>query len=113
MRKSFILILITVFASCSVKLIEPAQSDVARVSNKYPGYSLADLKEGKSLFEETCGRCHGLKNPTSRSEAKWQEIVPKMIKRLNKKEGKEVINAGQQEVILRYLVTMSSAPGHG
>jgi len=29
-----------------------------------------------------------------------------MIGRLNRKEGKEVIDAKQQEAILRYLVTM-------
>jgi hypothetical protein len=110
MKKPFILILLTVFTACSVKLIAPVQSDVDRVSSKYPGYNLAELNEGKALFQQTCNRCHRLKNPVSRDEDKWKEIVPKMIKKLNKKEGKEVIDEKQQESILRYLVTMSSAP---
>jgi cytochrome c5 len=109
MKKSIILILMTVSAACTVKLIPPAQSDVDRVSAKYPGYSLAELNAGKALFEQTCNRCHRLKNPTSRNEAKWNEIVPTMIKKLNKKEGKVVIDDKQQESILRYIVTMNSA----
>lgn len=96
--------------ACTVKLMVPAQPDVDRVSAKYPGYSLADLNSGKALFETTCSRCHRLKNPTSRNEEKWDKIVPKMIAKLNKKAGKEVIDAGQQESILKYLVTMSTAP---
>lgn len=32
-----------------------------------------------------------------------------MVKKLNKKQDKEVIDSDQQEKILRYLVTMSSA----
>jgi hypothetical protein len=106
MRIIFVLFLITIFTACSVKLMVPAQSDVDRVSGKYPGYSLAELNADKALYESTCSRCHRLKNPTSRSEAKWDKIVPRMIVRLNKKEGREVIDARQQESILKYLVTM-------
>src|ERR1700735_4182070 len=106
MRILFVLFLILTFAACTVKLMVPAQSDADRVSGKYPGYSLAELNADKALYESTCSRCHRLKNPTSRSEAKWDKIVPKMIGRLNRKEGKEVIDAKQQDAILRYLVTM-------
>jgi cytochrome c5 len=106
MRMVFVLFLIIAFTACTVKLMVPAQSDVDRVSGKYPGYSVAELNADKALYESTCSRCHRLKNPRSRSEEKWDKIVPKMIARLNKKEGKEVIDARQQEAILRYLVTM-------
>jgi hypothetical protein len=109
MKIVFVFILISVFTACTVKLIAPAQSDVDRVSSKYPGYSLAELNTDKALYESTCSRCHRLKSPTARSEGKWDKIVPKMIARLNKKEGKEVIDAKQQESILKYLVTMGPA----
>jgi len=110
MKKLFYLFLITAATACSVKLIAPAQSDIDRVHDKYPGYSLSELNEGKALFEQTCNRCHRLKNPASRDEDGWKKIVPVMIKRLDKKEGKQVIDDRQQESILRYLITMSSAP---
>ena len=111
MKKSFILIFIVILTACSsAKLLTPAQSDVDRVSAKYPGYTLAELNEGKAMFEQTCSRCHRLKDPASRNEDKWNKIVPQMIGKLNKKEGKVVVDDKQQAIILRYMVTMSSAP---
>jgi hypothetical protein len=106
MRIALVIFLIMAVTGCTVKLMVPAQSNVDRVAGKYPGYSLPELSADKALYESTCSRCHRLKNPTSRSEAKWDKIVPKMIGRLNRKEGREVIDAKQQESILRYLVTM-------
>jgi cytochrome c5 len=111
LKKSFIIISIVLFTACSsAKLLTPSQHDVSRVSSKFPGYTLTDLNQGKALFESTCDRCHKLKNPASRDEEQWDKIVPKMIGKLNKKEGKTEIDSTQQESILRYLVTMSSAP---
>ena len=106
MRIIYVFLIIAFFSACSAKLMAPTQSDVNRVSGKYPGYSLAELHADKALYESTCSRCHGLKNPRSRSEERWDKIVPKMIGKLNKKEGREVIDASQQAAILRYLVTM-------
>ena len=106
MKIVFVFLIIVFFAACSVKLATPAQSNVDKVSEKYPGYTLEELNADKALYETTCSRCHRLKNPTSRSEAKWDKVVPKMIAKLTKKEGKEVIDAKQQASILRYLVTM-------
>jgi cytochrome c5 len=102
--------LMTAFTACTVKLMTPSQSDVERVSVKYPGYDLVQLNEGKSLFESTCNRCHRLKNPMSRNEEKWRKIVPQMIGKLNKKAGKLVIDDRQQESILKYIITMNGAP---
>jgi cytochrome c5 len=111
MKKILFILFVCLFVACgTVKLAAPQQSDVDRVSTKYPGYTLTELNDGKALFQQTCNRCHKLKNPTSRDETKWNEIVPKMINKLNKKEGKTVIDQTQQESILKYLVTMSSAP---
>jgi cytochrome c5 len=113
MKKLSILVLITMFAACTVKLMTPSQSDADRVSTKYPGYDLAQLNEGKALFETTCNRCHRIKNPMSRNEEKWKKIVPKMIGKLNKKAGKVVIDDKQEEAILKYIVTMNGAPKEG
>lgn len=110
MKKSCILLTMALFSACSFKIIAPTQADVDRVSTKYNGYTLADLNAGQDLFEHTCNRCHRLKNPRSRNEQKWNKIVPAMIARLNKKEKREVIDAHQQELILRYIVTMNGAP---
>jgi cytochrome c5 len=106
MKKISILLSVATLSACSAKLLTPTQKDVERVSNKYSGYTLAELTEGKTNFQQNCGKCHGLKNPTSRTEAQWDEIVPRMVKKINKKS--EVVNAKTQESILKYLITMST-----
>ncbi|MEZ4772009.1 MAG: cytochrome c [Bacteroidia bacterium] len=92
----------------SAKLITPTQGDVERVQTKFPNYSLADLTQGKTLYEQHCGNCHGLKKPSSRTEEKWGEIVPKMAIKANKKYPNS-LDTDSQEKILKYLVTMRSA----
>jgi mono/diheme cytochrome c family protein len=110
MKKLFFLTLVILTSCTAAKLMTPAQSDVDRVSTKYPGYTLADLNQGKMLFEQTCSQCHKLKDPTSRNEDKWKKIVPAMITKLDKKEGKQAVTDDQQALILKYLVTMSTGP---
>jgi cytochrome c5 len=69
MKKPPIILFLTILTACgTVKLAAPQQSDVDRVSAKYPGYNLSELNDGNALFQQTCDRCHKLKNPTSRGE---------------------------------------------
>lgn len=95
-------------ACASAPLLIPSQVDADRASQKNAAITLMSLNEGKTLFEQNCNRCHGYKNPGSRSEEKWQKIVPRMVAKVNKKLGREEIDAKEQELILNYVVTMSA-----
>ncbi len=108
MKTAILLYALLFLVSCaSTKMvITPTNADVDRIAAKYPGYTLQQLDQGKTLFTTHCGNCHGLKNPASKSEEQWQKIVPRMAAKVNKKG--EVLNADGQELILRYLVTMGS-----
>lgn len=86
------------------------QADADRGAAKFPGTTLASLIEGKTSYETHCQTCHGLKTPASQTEDGWKKIVPNMVGKVNRKAGKEAISAEMQESILRYVVTMSSAP---
>jgi cytochrome c5 len=109
MKKFFTISITVIFASCaSSALLTPTQSDVDRVITKYADYSLAELNQGKILFEKHCGNCHALKKPNSHTEAEWELIVPRMVKKVNKKEN-ITMDAASQERILRYVITMSEA----
>ncbi len=85
----------------------PTQADVDRVQTKFPGYTLDELYQGKQLFEANCNLCHKLKKPASEPESEWREIVPRMVKKVNNKEGHHIDEAGQEK-ILRYVITMGS-----
>lgn len=111
MYKIFLGFCVLALVSCSAKLLAPTQADADRGKAKYEGLTLASLNEGKELFQQNCSQCHGLKSPTSKTEEKWNKIVPIMVKKVNKKAGKEELDAAEEQLILKYLVTMSTAPG--
>lgn len=113
MKYTIFLSVLFFLAACSAKLYTPIQADIDRVSSKFSGYSLADLQEGKNIFEQNCSACHPLKKPTSRTEEQWNKIVPEMVKKVNGKAKKEQISPAQQELVLRYLVTRRAASDAG
>ncbi|MBL7942389.1 MAG: hypothetical protein JNM00_06470 [Flavobacteriales bacterium] len=101
---AYCLLAIVAIACSGPKLITPTQTQVDAVSGKYPGVTLAQLELGKASYEGNCQTCHKLYKPGSLDEAGWNEIVPVMAAKANKKAGSEVVNAEKQEAILRYLM---------
>lgn len=111
MKKLLLILSIVFLAACKpVRLITPGQADVNRVSQKFPGLTVGELNEGKSIFENNCNICHRLKNPESKSEKRWDRIVPKMVHRVNKRKKQNGIDSTSEVILLKYLVTMSTAP---
>jgi len=113
MKRSILISIVVLLSACSVKLITPTQSDVDRVSGKYKGYSLIDLNGGFALYEQKCGQCHKLKDPTSQTEDEWVNIVPDMAQKAASDQDAIKINSNDQDLILKYLVTMSTATKQG
>ena len=110
MKKTIIFIfIVTVLAACSAKITMMSESDASRAAKKISGTTLANLNEGKTNYEANCGLCHGLKKPDARTEEQWKSIVPRMVNQVNKKMGKEEIDAQEQQNILAYLVTMGAS----
>lgn len=101
MKKNLLIIAIaiTAVACASKKAIVLTQTDADRASSKFSGATLASLTEGKTLYENNCGTCHGLKNPGNYGEAEWRKIVPPMAVKAN-------VDAKKEELILQYVVTM-------
>jgi len=102
MKKTIVILSTAFLFACAVKNIVPSESDVQRVSNKFPGISLSDLQKGKVLFEQNCGNCHGLSKSYHESESEIRKIMPEMAE-------KSKIDANSQDLILKYLITMNSA----
>lgn len=90
------------------KIAIPTQADADRAKAKYPDITVADLSEGKMLYEEKCTTCHGLYKPSSHTAQAWNSIVPEMTRKANKNTTK--INPAQEKLILQYLVTMGELP---
>lgn len=44
-------------------------------------YTEAQLAQGKTIFTSHCGRCHQLFQPEEKTVAKWNAVLPSMIKK--------------------------------
>lgn len=102
MKKIIYIYVILLLSACSATILTPAQGDADRGAQKFPGLTLAELNQGKTLYEASCGKCHGLKKPNALDEAGWRKIVPPMAQ-------KAKIDAEAERLVLQYVVTMSEA----
>ena len=103
MKKQLLILLVVLGSACSaVKLLEPGQADADRGAKTFPGYTLNDLNLGKQIYVDHCNKCHRYKAPETRNETKWDKVIPKMAK-------KAKLDSTQQSLVLKYVVTMSTA----
>ncbi|BCY28764.1 cytochrome c [Flavobacterium okayamense] len=56
-----------------------------------------ELAEGKTLFENNCGKCHKLFSPDDFTKEEWEPIVSRMQK-------KAKITDEQRDLVYNYLV---------
>ena len=80
-------------AQCTPK----AAKAVAETPSATPGeasvtYSADQLNAGKMIFTGNCAKCHGIKEPETRTAAQWDKILNRMIPKakLNEADGKLV-----------------------
>ncbi|MGE5496669.1 MAG: hypothetical protein ACM3Q2_01250 [Syntrophothermus sp.] len=93
-------LLMILIASCAGTIPEPAQEQIQWASAKWPGTGKKELSEGRELYILKCSGCHSLRQPDSRSENEWRQIMPKMGK-------KAKLTDSEYEMILRYLSALS------
>jgi mono/diheme cytochrome c family protein len=83
----------------------PTQADAARGSARFPGLTLAELSQGRTLYVSRCGSCHTLKPPAELTAKRWETEVGEM--RAN--NGVQLSDA-EAQAIVRYL-TVAASPG--
>jgi len=91
-----------IFAFASASILVGCAPKVVVEQEVTPLKALAETKpevkylDGKTLFDNNCGKCHELYQPSQYSKAQWSKIVPAMAK-----EAK--LNAEQENQILLYV----------
>jgi cytochrome c5 len=109
MRKKIVYLSLIVLASCTASKKSASneaaltQADADRAAIKFPGASLASLKDGQAKYEENCGKCHGLKDVSWGDEDAWRTIIPPMAEKAG-------IDNNTQDLITQYLITAATAP---
>lgn len=87
-------------AACGVAAVPtPTNTDVARVSERYPGTTLGELERGRGLYLSRCTSCHAPVEPASIPVERWPEEVSEMSERANL--------GADEPLVVKYLVAQS------
>ncbi|ODS91763.1 MAG: hypothetical protein ABS44_00280 [Chryseobacterium sp. SCN 40-13] len=63
-------------------------------------YTAAQLEEGHTIFTNSCGKCHKLKEPGLKTPEQWNKTVKRMIPRAK-------LNDDQGKLVRAYLIAHS------
>ena len=91
-----IVMVIIVSVSCSKQgsnttgLYVPTNADVTATA------TLQELQQGRALYVDNCGRCHGYYNPDNFSPSQWSTILSMMAPRAG-------LNASQVSLVTKYV----------
>lgn len=86
-------ILATIIHSCASKTAV-VPTEVVKEEVKIATVLTPELAEGKSLFENNCGKCHSLYKATDFNAEQWKPIVLDMQKKANldDSQGQKIYN---------------------
>ncbi len=65
--------------------------------------TISNFEKGKSIYENQCTLCHEAKNIEDFSMEQWQEIVPDMVAKVNKKVRTEEIDPDEERILFHYI----------
>lgn len=89
-------------AACARSTAPVATSvDAERAAARWPGTTLEELQQGRSLFVGHCGGCHLPPRPTDFSADEWPGHVDEMRERSG-------LTMDESDLVVRYLVTMAA-----
>jgi len=93
-----------VLAGCAagVGAARPTEADARWASDgRWPGTTLGDLEQGRTIFTSKCVGCHGLPRPDAKSADEWPLVVDEMAARSK-------LSAADRDLVLRYLSAESA-----
>jgi cytochrome c5 len=68
--------------ACSPKLMAPTAQQITQVQQRDASLKAEQLTAGYELYRGRCNKCHGLYNPASFDQTKWDtKILPSMSKK--------------------------------
>jgi mono/diheme cytochrome c family protein len=105
MKKSYSALLVLLLSACGGSPIpRPTEADATRGRAAYPGLTLNELNQGRTLYVSRCGSCHALKRPSELGAERWETEVSKM----REENGVKLTDAEAQSIV-RYLAVAASA----
>lgn len=88
-----------IFAASIVLILAASCTPKATVTNEPIKTSTAQLLQGKTIFENSCGKCHKLPEPTAFTSVQWVGIMNSMAP-------KAKLNDEQHQWVYDYVVSI-------
>ena len=71
-------------ARCAKKVATAnKETTTEEVATLKKNYTPSQMAEGKTIFENNCNKCHGLKMPAEFTVREWNKILPDMSRKSN------------------------------
>lgn len=89
------------FVACKTKTATPVSGDKVATSPKYTAkepLTAEMLAQGKTVFENSCVKCHALPNPAKYSDTKWVALMNAMAP-------KAKLSDKQAELVYNYVTS--------
>lgn len=99
---SFSTFLVTLLASCTPKItpaVVPNTSKIPAITGDTKTNSAERLALGKTIYENSCGKCHDLHKPTDFNAQDWVGIMNRMAPKAN-------LTTDQHEMVYDYVVSV-------
>lgn len=82
----------------SAFMISCGPKSMAVTGPKYTSFE--QLTQGKTIFENSCNRCHGLPNPEKHDDKGWIKTLSRMAPRAK-------LNDDQHQMVYDYLISVN------
>jgi hypothetical protein len=88
---------------CAASLAQPTDRDATWARQRWPEATVAELREGRSIFVSTCSGCHELPDPATHSPKEWPAIVDEM-----RGEQEVELSVDERDRLVWYLSAISA-----
>lgn len=92
--------------ACTPAALHPSPGDASWAARKWPGTTVGDLEQGRTVFVSRCSSCHNLPSPDVKSPDEWAGVVGDMA------SGAKLSDT-DRDLVLRYLAATSERLRHG
>ena len=99
---SISVVLVALLTSCTPKTtpaVVPNTSEKPAISADTKANSVERIALGKTIYDNSCGKCHDLPNPTAHSAQDWVGIMNWMAPKAN-------LNEDQKQMAYDYVVSV-------
>ena len=93
---------LAILAGCATPRTAPAPGPISpeaveMAKSRWPGSTAQTLDEGRTIFVNSCGKCHGHPDRSAYSESEWPPIMERMGKKAR-------LSAEQTELVLHFIL---------